>query len=79
MSTLVGVICLLLFFIFSKKGLALFFQVALIIVVLFFLNIILNNIGVSIPINLFTVIVIALLKLPGAICIGMLMILKVFL
>lgn len=85
MLTLIGAICLLLIFIFIHKGfvgkLLLFglFRVLIVILLLFIVNIIVNNFGFAVPINLFTIVVIALLKVPGAICVGLLIFLKVFL
>ncbi|MER2109148.1 MAG: pro-sigmaK processing inhibitor BofA family protein [Solibacillus sp.] len=85
MVALIGVICLLLFFILinrsfiSKILLVCLFRVSITVMLLFVLNIIVNKIGVAVPINLFTVVVIALLKVPGAVCIGLLIFLKVFL
>lgn len=81
MVTLVGVILLLLFFILmcNKKIAYLFLRISSIIIVLFLINSIVNYMGIAIPINLFTLIVIGLLRVPGILCIGGLTFLKLFL
>ncbi|WP_234417381.1 MULTISPECIES: pro-sigmaK processing inhibitor BofA family protein [unclassified Lysinibacillus] len=75
----------LLFLLLSKKKyfgkvleyLALFwFKIAVSIVVLFVGNIILNSYGISIPINVFSILTLSLLGIPGALCISFLVIMK---
>ncbi len=78
--------CLVLLFLFLSKRkhfgkvleyLALFwFKIAVSIVVLFIGNIILSSYGFSIPINLFSILTLSLLGIPGALCLSFLLIIK---
>ena len=82
MTTLIGVICLLLLFILigrkSKKPVfverlaRISFNVAMAIVLLFVINIIVNKVGVVVPVNVFMIVTIALLGFPGWVCIALL-------
>ena len=80
-----GCLVLLFLFLLKKKGLlgelfervALFwFKVAVAVVVLFLGNLFLSNYGLFVPINLFSIITLSLLGIPGALCISLLLIMK---
>ena len=80
-----GCIVLLFLFLLKKEGLlgklferiALFwFKVAIAVVVLFVGNLFLSNYGLFVPINLFSIITLSILGLPGAICISLLLLMK---
>lgn len=83
---LVTLCCLIILFlfVFKKKGfgilvesIALFwFKLAVVIVILFIGNIVLNPYGFLVPINLFSMLTITLLGLPGLLCISFLVMMK---
>lgn len=80
-----GCIVLLFLFLLKKEGLlgklferiALFwFKVALAVVVLFLGNFFLSSYGLFVPINLFSILTLTLLGLPGVLCISFLLLIK---
>lgn len=78
-----AVCCFVVLFLFfmEKKRLGVFieylavfwFKIALAVIILFIGNIILNSYGFIVPINLFSVLTLAILGFPGAVCIGFLL------
>lgn len=79
-----GCLVLLFLFLLKKKQigtllefLAVFwFKVAVAVILLFVGNIILSSYGFVVPINLFSILTLAILGLPGVVCIGVLIFIK---
>lgn len=79
-----GCLVLLFLFLLKKKQLGtlleflavFWFKVAVAVILLFVGNIILSSYGFVVPINLFSILTLALLGLPGVVCIGILILIK---
>lgn len=79
-----GCLVLLFLFLLKKKQLGtlleflavFWFKVAVAVILLFVGNIILSSYGFVVPINLFSILTLALLGLPGVVCIGVLILIK---
>lgn len=80
-------ICVLLFFVLIigrnkrfgvviERVAVMWFKLAGAIVILYVANIIVSNYGFTVPINLFSTLTIAILGLPGMLCVGILVILN---
>lgn len=82
--TPIVIICLLLFFIFFNKNFLskivwmYVLRISVTVMMLFLINVMVNKVGLTVPINVFTIAVIVVLKIPGAICIALLNFLKLF-